>query len=216
MKLSSNQTGQTLIETLVAAFILVMGISAALGLANYSLGATSNIRQQTVAIGLAREGLEVVKNMRDTNWLKTTMYTDCYDFLSGNNTASCYREWLNGVYNIDPEKSLTYVIGFNPQNELPWSLEKTSDFALNIDTDIEKNGIFYYPSMSSTGTSKFYRKITISKESFEPFDRDTGGRLTVTSQVWWVDRNCPAYNDVVEDNPCLVTLQTYLTNWKNF
>ncbi len=77
-----KQNGQTLIETLVASFILVMGITAALTLATYSLGATNNIRQQTIGLGLAREGLEVVKNMRDTNWLRGTSSSDCYDFLS--------------------------------------------------------------------------------------------------------------------------------------
>jgi hypothetical protein len=39
---------------------MIMGITAALGLANYSLNASSNIVKQLVAVGLAREGVEAV------------------------------------------------------------------------------------------------------------------------------------------------------------
>lgn len=214
MNFINSQKGQTLIETMVAAFILVMGISAALGLANYSLGATGSIRQRTIAIGLSREGLEVVKNMRDTNWLRGTQSSDCHDFLSGNATAYCYRGWLDAVYNIAPiGPSGTYTIDYTAGDETPWSLTRGTSYGLDLDTNPDTHGTYYYPG---GGNSKFFRKITITQEVFEPFNEDTGPRLKVSSQVWWVDKNCPLTTDVVADSPCLVTLETYLTNWRNF
>ena len=59
--------GQTLIETLAAVFILVMGVSASVGLAIYAFNTSGGVVKQIIATGLAREGLEAVRNMRDSN-----------------------------------------------------------------------------------------------------------------------------------------------------
>lgn len=229
------QAGQTLIETLVAAFILIMGISAALGLATYSLSVTGKIKQQTIAIGLAREGIEVIKNMRDTNWLQGIKSSDCYDFLPPHSlTTYCYRDWLSAVYNIDPGSDTDpdgqnlfvplpvptvntkeYSLSYNQGSETPWALGVIGGYGLDLSTDTSADGIYYYPG---AGNSGFYRKIIITSEDFEPFDRDEGPRLTVTSKVWWWGKNCPSVTDVADTdtNPCMVTLKTYLTNWRNF
>ncbi len=220
--LSRNQNGQTLIETLVAAFILVMGISAALGLASYSLKATTNIRQQTVALGLAREGIEVVKNMRDTNWLKGTLTANCHDFLVGSETpeqAQCYRDWLNqaGGYEISEG---SHVLDFNIGNALPWSLGPGGSYGLDISDDPSVSGVLYEPG---AGDSGFSRKIIVEKEGDDP-DEDIdpytepfpGPRLKVTSIAWWVSNSCPPNDDAQRGDPCTVVLETYLTNWRNF
>ena len=66
----------------------------------------SDITKQIIATGLAREGIEAVKNMRDTNWLKDTLSVNgCYDFATGQaNQANCYVNWLgqNGSANFLP------------------------------------------------------------------------------------------------------------------
>ncbi len=115
LKIITEQNGQTLIETLVAVFMLVMGVSAALGLAIYALSTSTGITKQIIATGLAREGIEAVKDMRDTNWLQqTTIDTNCYDFTStpvGQPDASCYKNWLGDKnlqitpYCLNPKKN---------------------------------------------------------------------------------------------------------------
>lgn len=224
-----TQRGQTLIETLVAAFILVMGITAALGLATYSLGATTSIRQQTIGLGLAREGIEVTKNIRDTNWLKATIAPNCYNFLTGDNDSYCYQDWLNPRngegQNMDPEgATTTYRIFYDTNSAQPWQLIQTkSDFALNIrdlgPASASFDGV-YFNSVENLdpikGTSGFARKITIIPETFAPFNTNNGPRLRVISQVWWTGKGCAMTSDVPDNKRCLVTLETYLTNWKNF
>lgn len=105
-----SNTGQTLVETVAAVFILAMGISSALGLAIYANSTSTSITKQIIATGLAREGVEAVKNMRDTNWLKqTTIDRDCYNFQAPTATSTaascpgelnsrtcCYKNWLTG------------------------------------------------------------------------------------------------------------------------
>ncbi|MDP2932547.1 MAG: hypothetical protein Q8N81_00250, partial [bacterium] len=66
--LSRQSSGQTLIETIVAAGVLTTGIIGGLALAIASLGSSDQAMQQIVATGLAREGVEVVRRIRDANW----------------------------------------------------------------------------------------------------------------------------------------------------
>lgn len=225
-KFKSNQSGQTLIETLVACFVLVMGISAALGLANYSLGATNGIKQQLIGMGLAREGIEVIKNMRDTNWLKATYTTNCYNFSTGANTAICYQNWLDatsvGGFNISSSPfplftTYRYSLRFNGANTLPWSaVRTTTDFGLNTSSG---TGVLYNGGVGVTptnGNSGFARRITITQDTFAPFNRNTGGRVKVTSEVWWAGKGCTMTNTPNPDKKCSVTLETYLTNWRVF
>lgn len=226
-----SQQGQTLIETLVASFILVMGISAALTLAVFSLSATDKIKQEAIAMGLAREGLEVVKNMRDTNWLKGTISSTCYNFANSSAQAFCYSDWLNapGGYNIDPrstttsttDESANYTLVFNGTNTLPWSLVKTnSDFGLNANTTIPSTvtTVYYNGGVgvtSANSDSGFSRKITLSTSTFAPFNHtDTGARLKVSSKVWWKGKGCIVVSG--EPTNCFVVLETYLTNWRVF
>src|SRR6267154_1116516 len=61
--------GQTLIETIVAIFVLTMGLTTALGLAIYVFSNSNRFLNEIVASNLAREGVDAVRMMRDSNWL---------------------------------------------------------------------------------------------------------------------------------------------------
>lgn len=225
-----NQQGQTLIETIVAAFILSMGIGAALGLANYALSVSTNIRNQTIAMGLAREGVEVVKNVRDTNWLRDTLDNDCYNHVPGQeleDNAFCYRNWLNpgnGGQDIEPAGgSEEFIIQFDDAQSQPWRIvPNSSQYGLTA-SDGGTSGIseLFYDSMTpvlaTNASSGFARKITITEDdAFAPFNEDTGARVKVTSQVWWSGKNCQMTDDFDTNSSCSITLETYLTNWKNY
>lgn len=215
-----EQSGQTLIETLVAAFVLTMGISAALGLAQYSLHATSSIKQRIIAVGLAREGIEAVKNMRDTNWLHETMATDCYNFQSGEyngaQNANCFRHWLDSYYKI---RKGTYYLSFDTSGNPFWQLTNSENYGLDYTEDDVSKGFYQSNGNNVSATnSGFGRAIVISEQNDSPFDKDgdIGPRLKVTSTVWWTDQNCSVSDSIPEGTACKVVLETYLTNWKTF
>jgi hypothetical protein len=168
-KKNINASGQTLIETLAALFILVMGVSAAVGLAIYAFSTSGNIVKQITATGLAREGLEAVINMRDGNWLQDTLTVNgCYDFASSQaNKANCYTHWLGtGVgggsglpYCIDPTSgasgcagdlttmnySLGYLNNFSTISGPIWFLQRQSSPQYGMTFD-PNNGNFFYSS----------------------------------------------------------------------
>jgi Tfp pilus assembly protein PilV len=175
-----RSAGQTLIETLAAAFILTMGISACVGLAIYALNSSGGIVKQIIGTGLAREGLEAVRNMRDTNWLQDTLVTNgCYNYTTSQNSAApCYEKWIGdtqgnggGVpYCLDPTHSAychgddttdNYYLGFDSsQSQFPWVLtqDSSSDFGLNFNNPDSggtawKQYGFYSPGSANNGVT---------------------------------------------------------------
>lgn len=81
-KIKKSKSGFSLVETLVAIFILAMAIAAAMTVANSSLQASFYARDRIAAFFLAQEAIELIKNKRDVNGL------------SGN-------RWLGGIANWD-------------------------------------------------------------------------------------------------------------------
>lgn len=231
---AANSAGQTLIETVAAIFILVMGITAAIGLAIYAFASSQSVTKQIIATGLAREGIEAARNMRDTNWLQqTTIDTNCYDFTSnpvGLSTAKCYKQWDVSPYCLNPTRNNgncngngdttdSYNLAFTAANggTSYWTLSKQNsvNYGLNFDST-GANG-FYIPSNSANGNSDYYRKIILTEITTPPFDKsDLGAKLLVQSQVWWTDKKCPRSIDYPGAGKCSVELDSYLTNWKNY
>ena len=214
------QQGQTLVETMVAVLVLTMGIGAAVALAIYGIGATNGVTKQLIAVGLAREGIEAVKNMRDTNWLHGSLNNDCFNFYTQTTGGYCYRDWLNAPrgYTID---SGTYVLGFDETAEEGafWQLiPESRGFGLDYINKEPAYGL-YRPTQNSVSLSSsgFGRQITITQDNgFEPFNQDTGPRLKVTVDVWWSDKRCPVSDSPPASESCKITLETYLTNWKDY
>lgn len=204
----NKQLGQTLIETLVAIFVLIIGLITALSLAIYSFRSSDTSTKQIVATALAREAIQGVKNIRDNNWLNDTLTTGgiCAQLGSG---QKCYPNWQGTGTN--KLSTGTYAIDFDA-NTNSWIITKNPpSYTLVYNST---TGTY---SSQGTGTNSVYsRKVDIIEETTAPY---TSGnpRLNITATVWWFGRNCP-----VTTNPstlpasCKVVLQTYLTNWKNF
>jgi len=235
-KKSSKNSGQTLIETVVAIFILVTGIAAAVGLAIFAFASSQSVAKQIIGVGLARQGIEAVKNMRDTNWLKIpAIDTDCYNFKTSDFTGKCYKQWLNatanGGYNLQiiGNEAKNYRLRFDPTDtggNSFWSLIlENTNYGLNSTTDVTSlsfEGYYSTPQAGGPlhGTSGYYRKIILRTDGSNiasPFNTATiGPRIQAISQVWWTDKRCPRIADWPGLGKCSVELQTYLTNWKNY
>lgn len=70
------QPGFTLIETLVATGIIVVGLVSAMALINTSLFYVFNISNRLIAAHLTAEGIELVRNNRDNNWLQNLAWNN--------------------------------------------------------------------------------------------------------------------------------------------
>jgi|SRR3989344_1948037 len=66
---NKKNKGFTLLETIVAVGLIVVGLVSALSLVVSSLFYITNVQDRLVTANLIAEGIEVVRNIRDNNWL---------------------------------------------------------------------------------------------------------------------------------------------------
>lgn len=64
-----NKKGFTIIETILAVFIITIGVLGAFSLILMISSFTSGISSRLSAVYLAQEGIENIRNIRDSNWL---------------------------------------------------------------------------------------------------------------------------------------------------
>lgn len=62
--------GFSLLEIIIAIAVLASGIAGAIALINQTVSTGVFAQKQLIGSHLAQEGMEVVRNIRDTNWIK--------------------------------------------------------------------------------------------------------------------------------------------------
>lgn len=70
MRRTSQKSGFTLAETIIAIAVISLVVTASAQLTQSSVRIGYQSMHQFIAYHLAEEGLEIVRNMRDTNWLQ--------------------------------------------------------------------------------------------------------------------------------------------------
>ncbi len=100
-----NTKGQSLVEVMVAIAIITTGIFSVWTLFLSNFSGEQEARARTVAANLAREGVELVKNVRDSNWLRIDNGEEITwnDGLHGG--TAVFAEFLNGpaVLSYEPD-----------------------------------------------------------------------------------------------------------------
>jgi len=69
-KFKINQQGQSLVELIVAVAVINIGLFSVWSLFLVNFNAEKEAEMRIVGANLSREGIELVKNIRDSNWLK--------------------------------------------------------------------------------------------------------------------------------------------------
>jgi len=190
-----NNKGQGLLEVVIALSIIVTGLVGALSLAISNLSNSSDSVQRVIAGNLAREGVEVVRNIRDSNWLAGEV-------------------WDTSLFFEDSDDH-TAIVSFNLE-ENNWDLDFGTEDNFDEPEVLEITDDFLYNHLEGSPTN-FYRLITIdeicadedkcgdgicSEEEEESCQERIGVR--VISEVQWKDRG-KTRNLVIEDK---------LYNWR--
>ncbi|MFH1714139.1 MAG: prepilin-type N-terminal cleavage/methylation domain-containing protein [Candidatus Nealsonbacteria bacterium] len=76
-----NKKGFTIIEVIIAVFVITVGVGAAVILISQTIGLVNTTSSKLIASYLAQEGIEIVRNIRDGNFLilasePATIWTD--------------------------------------------------------------------------------------------------------------------------------------------
>lgn len=94
------EEGQSLVEMIVAIAIIVTGLVGALALTISNLTGVGEAGTRVVASNLAREGVEVVRNLRDANWLQNLAW-DTGLFLGDDFTAIAVFNSTTNKWHLD-------------------------------------------------------------------------------------------------------------------
>lgn len=73
MNQKNKPRGETLAETIIALSVLAIGITVASTVILNSMRNMTNAKNRLIGVSIAREGMEALRNIRDTNWL---LYSD--------------------------------------------------------------------------------------------------------------------------------------------
>jgi prepilin-type N-terminal cleavage/methylation domain-containing protein len=104
--MSFNKThsqGFTLVETLIAITILMIAIASPLVIASKGLTAALISRDQMIASLLAQESIEIVKNIRDNNFINDRVWSTGF--------SQCVRASPSGTIQCDFDAHSGYLIG---------------------------------------------------------------------------------------------------------
>lgn len=134
--------GFMLVELMMAIFLLSLGITAGLYFLSKSLGASSFNRDYLIASELSREGIELIRNIRDINWETGD------NFNKGFKDAGTYCVY---VFEEPAIKKCDY-----PWDELRIVPDPLGDFS-------GFSGFYMRPPLRQNwGESRFYRYLEIS------------------------------------------------------
>jgi len=194
--------GETLIEVLLALMILITGAAGSLQLLGIASVNNQLAKERVIATNLAREGIEAIRNIRDTNWLRFAGERRlCWN---NNDLSKC-----DGSSPIEHQKS--YLAKFDSANHR-WELDVLDpNIPLELSDGVGSNDEKYRLKISSSG---LYNSSGIGDDSFyfreiyteyvaddgnsnPPITRDgstcsgipdCANALRVISKVEWYDR----------------------------
>jgi len=184
MKSAGAKEGFTLLETLVAITILIMALLGPLQLASRSVSSVTVSQNRIVAFYLAQEGVEVVRNIRDYNFMGDTFWLQYLDNCLG---LECY---------IDIPTYYSAVS--DPLSVISDAVSSCGAQCPLIKYDGLMTG-YYYNYVSGKNTI-FRRSIKITSVSTGAADDEA----RVEVKVFWKEKN----------KTRKVELQESLFNWK--
>ena len=115
-KLRSFKKGFTLVELIIALGVFSAGIMAAFTLALAGLNISKDNYARIQAANLAREGIELVRNQRDSNWLKIDANEDCDEGTDDLEFCDWNENLDYGYYTVDLYEGLLEQDDFNIKN----------------------------------------------------------------------------------------------------
>ncbi len=158
--LNKKQPAFSLLETIVVLFIVAVGLVSILSLTVDSLRAQNLNRSNLVAYNLAIEGIELVKNIRDTNFI-----------LNSSTTPVFWNKNIEGSV-----AGMRYKVDY--ANYTPVNVSNISECRLQLTTGADPN---FYIHQAGLPDSAYSRMITVTSADSDP------ASSTVSSLVEWLD-----------------------------
>lgn len=179
-KILKQNKGESMIEIIVAISIIITSLVGIMVLFSDNIKTNQSTKNRIIAINLAREGLEAVRYIRDSNWL---VYSNKRRICWNNETDHiCTDNDKNGK--TDTSLKENYNLNLNPDN-FSWSLSSDSDGIDQDDNQLYlKDGFYQHSSTGSAIKTPFMRQIQISYPDGDT-TKETDNRMFVKTIVKW-------------------------------
>lgn len=216
----NHQSGQSLIETIVAIFVLTTALTASLGVIIYSFSASTASQSEIIASNLAREGAEVVRMMRDSNWLAGDAKGSDWDLQPCSDIGGrlCFPRAYQKVpsyndYDLDTGNQRAIF----DSSDQSWELDSSGP--LNFNLYLQPDGTYTHETTAESST--FARMINISLNTAAPYTNENSNQeMIVKSVVAWRGKGCTNFggtdNLLTLVTPCKIVVEEHLTNWKDY
>lgn len=189
---------ETLVEVVMAIFVVALGSATATSLIVSAVQSNAFSRDNLIALNLAVEGVEAVRNIRDSNWLKFSYdKPNCWNMSPGNDVCDDASLIAEGNYTVDLDiatmqwklsvpQLLQNVLDLNngaPMTNEFYHLKYLDLDGLGDDHDLYVSGTITPALPADIGDdSKFYRMVTVD---YNGVPAETANNMTVTSLVQW-------------------------------
>jgi len=209
--MNKNKKATSIIEAIIMILILLIWILGLFNIYTKSYKLSTSTRNKIEAIEIAREWIEAMENIRNTNWvLLSADSKNCWNVLNYNKNC-VWNNWT--TYDI---KKWMYKI--YTDSNWKWTLHKTNSqttknyknnsyknfFKVNLDTN------WLYTQNWWTNFMPLYtREINISYPEDTNWDwtkNSNDEKMKINSIVMWADSHWKTAH--------IVNLETMLTNWK--
>lgn len=178
--------GFSLVEVIISGALVATTVGALFAAASMAIRLSGAGQDRLIASQLAREGIEVVRQIRDSNFV--------VDACTGN-VESCHRQWTDGILatgeNLPITQLLPKQVNVQPSGSTPFALVTSIDQQATCtdyivrDTLPGAGGLTYETAATSLGPNKelFCRRIFIEPVITSELKPET---IRVRSQVVWL------------------------------
>lgn len=202
MKFNKNWT--TIVEVMVVMLIIVVWIIWASNIYQKSQDLTISTQNRLIAIDIAREWIEAVTNIRDTNWVLFSANTNyCWNVLNYNSNCltaiNQAHNITNWSYNITRDINNRWIL-----TKYPWTIYDYKNVPYQNHFKIKKDANWFYTQWSGWTDFKplFTREIKITYIN----SANPENEMKLESIVKWVDKT--------KNTNYELKLETKLTNWQ--
>ena len=191
------KAAESLIETLIAITVIVLATTAALSVLRTSQAGNEVIGKKVIAINIAMEGFEALRNLRDTNYLLFASDPDeCWDTINATDATTC-----SSVTHITNGYSYYLTRTFNTTDTMfKWRLNRLTStstqgylslYDLDWDSNTDWESQLYAQSIGTGLTTGDMNALPITRSLFQrviTVDYSSGSDYyDATITVHWYD-----------------------------
>ncbi|MBU4056467.1 prepilin-type N-terminal cleavage/methylation domain-containing protein [Patescibacteria group bacterium] len=183
-----DASGFTLVEVMIAVAVLSIGLLGAANLITYNISNSAKAINKTIATNLAQEGIELARNIRDTNWFSGSSWDN--NLVQGLGNIRRIKFFCGGLINqnINPAPANIDACGAACR---VYTYIKISDGSKCYSDDFGNRAGYNAPQATD-----FYRLIIL--------DKLDANSILATANIKWLERGDARY----------LTTQEILYNWR--